>query len=134
MWFGNKDAASVLIDNGAQLEARDHDGLTPFLCAVQSGQTECVNLLLESGADTGVRDKHMRNCLHLAVRKEQESVVKLLISKAGTKLMNHPDDEVRTPLHYAAVAYNVKVRLQGKLRGWENVLFELRSERVNART
>ena len=51
----------------------------------------------------------MRNCLHLAVKKEWEMVLKSLIKETGTKLLNLPDDEDRTPLHYAAVTTNVKV-------------------------
>ena len=56
------------------------------------------------------RDKKMRSCLHLAVQKEREMVLELLLRETGTEIVNLPDWSDRTPLHYAAMTTDVKVR------------------------
>jgi ankyrin repeat protein len=73
---------------------------------------ECGRLLLEYGTDISTLDNEGKCCLHLAVEKRQENMVALLLqNKARSKLINHcePGKE-RTPLHYAAIAANTKVK------------------------
>ncbi|KAI4519562.1 hypothetical protein K525DRAFT_164213, partial [Schizophyllum commune Loenen D] len=45
-------AARVLLDGGAEIDARDISQLTPVLHAVLMGHQEAVELLLIRGADT----------------------------------------------------------------------------------
>lgn len=40
----------LLIDRGAQLDARTRDGLTPMHTAARSGHTNVVQVLLNAGA------------------------------------------------------------------------------------
>ena len=47
----------LLLDNGADIEARDEEGDTPLMRAASHGQTEVFKLLLERGAKTRIRDK-----------------------------------------------------------------------------
>lgn len=41
---------SLLIDKGANYEAKTRDGLTPLHCAARSGHDTVVDMLLEKGA------------------------------------------------------------------------------------
>ena len=45
---------------GAEVDARDQDGMTPLLLAAQRGHLEMVRLLLAAGADVGARDRQGR--------------------------------------------------------------------------
>jgi uncharacterized protein len=47
----------LLLDSGADVEARDEEGDTPLVRAASYGQTETFNLLLERGGKINVRDK-----------------------------------------------------------------------------
>lgn len=54
-----------LLKNGAQLDSRDENGMTPFLLAVSSGNEDAVRFLLDRGVDVNERDNLGRNGLHL---------------------------------------------------------------------
>ena len=49
--FGHVDAARYLIESGANLEAKNSDGVTPLIVAAFFGHTDIVRLLIHSGAD-----------------------------------------------------------------------------------
>ena len=85
--------------------------MTPFLCAVTAGHTDCACLLVEYGADIMAMDNQGRSCLHLAVESEQEEIVAFLLKKKGgcQLLKRHEPKQERTPLHCAAITGNVKV-------------------------
>jgi ankyrin repeat protein len=48
----------VLLDSGADLEARDEEGETPLIRAASYGQTDIFRLLLQRGANLNARDKN----------------------------------------------------------------------------
>ena len=47
----NKEMISLLLENGADIEAKDHDGFTAIFHAIDSESLEMVKLLIERGAD-----------------------------------------------------------------------------------
>ena len=47
---GNTEEVELLLDRGANIEAKDIDGHTPLLLAAKWGKTETVELLLNRGA------------------------------------------------------------------------------------
>ena len=108
--FGNPECIELLLKNTVSIDSSDVDGMTPFLCAVAAGHTNCAKMLLESGADIAARDKHQRCCVHLAVENDKEDVLKLLLERYGSGIINFPDVHERTPLHYAASSINIRVR------------------------
>ena len=87
--------------------------MTPFLCSVAAGHTNCAKLLLESGADIAARDKYQRCCIHLAVENDKADVLKMLLQRSGPGLCNVPDMHERTALHYAA-ALSSKTAVRAK--------------------
>jgi len=86
--------------------------MTPFLCAVAAGHTNCAKMLLESGADIAARDKYQRCCVHLAVENDKGDVLKMLLQRSGPGLCNVPDMHERTVLHYAASSAKTGVRVK----------------------
>ena len=113
--FGNPECIELLLKNSASIDSSDVDGMTPFLCAVAAGHTNCAKMLLESGADIAARDKYQRCCVHLAVQNDREDVLKFLLERCGSGIINVPDVHERTALHYAASSTNIRVR-QAKFR------------------
>ena len=66
---------------GANIEARDVDGMTPLHEAAYSGNAESINMLLDKGANARVQDKTERTPSDYA--KENE---KLINTKAYWRL------------------------------------------------
>jgi hypothetical protein len=54
--FGQAKAASLLIENGANINARNNDGATALLVAAFFCRTETVRLLLSRGADVNAKN------------------------------------------------------------------------------
>jgi ankyrin repeat protein len=55
-----------LLDNGANVNARDEDGKTPLLYAVSKCNIERARLLLSFGANSLCTDRHQNHVLHVA--------------------------------------------------------------------
>ena len=84
--------------------------MTPSLSAVSAGHLDCAKLLLDSGANVNSRDMHQRCCLHLAVENKKLDMLMILLSGTGNELVNVGDQMDRTPLHYATLVDDVKVK------------------------
>ncbi|MCY3538150.1 MAG: ankyrin repeat domain-containing protein [Cyanobacteria bacterium MAG IRC4_bin_6] len=54
------EVIKVLVDGGADLNARNEDGLTPLHVATQERNPEVVKMLLDAGADPKARDSEGR--------------------------------------------------------------------------
>ena len=75
---GDFDSVKFLLQNGANLNAKNSLGDTALSCAVQfleSSSTEIVKLLLESGADMNTRNERCETPLLLATKMNAEKVV-----------------------------------------------------------
>ena len=107
--FGNPACVELLLRNSAARDPKDINGMTPFLCAVAAGQTKCVEVLLDCGADIAARDNFQRSCIHLAVENKREDVLKILLERSESGLINVPDMHERTALHYAVSSSKIRV-------------------------
>lgn len=65
--FTKVETVQLLIENGADVTARDEACVTPLHLASSQGSLETVQLLIESGADVAARDTSNRTPLHLAL-------------------------------------------------------------------
>lgn len=110
--FGNSDAIKCLWNQGATVEIQDVHKLTPFLYAIAAGHSACACMLVEYGADILQVDNNGKSCLHVAIENEREDLVAFILEKkAGKQLINkYEPGKEWTPLHYAAMAGNIKVR------------------------
>lgn len=71
--------AVILLERGADIEAKTNYGRTPLHEAVYYGSTDVCELLLEYGADINAKDKKGFTPLHLAVGDGRDWLVELLL-------------------------------------------------------
>lgn len=76
---GFTDIARVLIDSGADVNWIDGEGVTPLILAAFKNHLELVQLLLDHGADTTVRDQWDRTALDYALRRGEEDAIAQLL-------------------------------------------------------
>jgi ankyrin repeat protein len=76
----------LLLEKGAELEARDDRGRTPLLWAAENGHEAVMKLLVSRDAKLETRDNHGRIELSIATGRGYEAVVGLLLLKNNAKL------------------------------------------------
>ncbi|KAE8330619.1 ankyrin repeat-containing domain protein [Aspergillus sergii] len=72
-------AVLLLLDNKADIEARDIYSGTPLCCAAKHGHASMVKILLERGANPEAKDMHGLTPLSLALANNHEAAVLLLL-------------------------------------------------------
>ncbi|GFN79748.1 ankyrin [Plakobranchus ocellatus] len=118
------EITNLLIQAGANLEARDDDGQTPLLAAAYTGEADVINVLLKSGADMKATDNDGNSALHMMVmgprsskRKPQEETMRLFAFQC-----NEINKKGMTPLMSAAQGRQTKaVKILLNL-GAENII------------
>jgi ankyrin repeat protein len=73
----------VLLDAGADVDARQHGGYTPLMEAALQGNEEMVRALLDAGADPTLTDDGGRNSIQFARAEGHIDVAELLDAAAG---------------------------------------------------
>jgi ankyrin repeat protein/predicted DNA-binding WGR domain protein len=109
-WQGKADAATLLLDAGAEIDATTADGRTPLAMAAEKDRAELVELLLERGAAI---DGGRFTALMAAARGNHEAIVqRLLDAGADPTREGTSKDSVRamTALDHARAAGAAKAR------------------------
>lgn len=83
VFLQNEAIVELLLEKGANIEAKDGQTLTPLLSAVHYGGEQMVKLLLEKGADIEAKDNNGQTPLSSAVHYRGEQIVKLLLRKGA---------------------------------------------------
>jgi ankyrin repeat protein len=104
---GNIQAVKALVGQGANVEDKTSDGLSPFLLACTQNNTELMTFLSSSKADMSVTDNSKKTALHLACNTGHAAVVQWLLDKGFN--VNDVDGETRTPLHLACSKGNLQI-------------------------
>ena len=103
----DKALVEMLIERGAEVDAKDDWGTTPLFSAARTGNAGAAEALIAHGADINVRDKSGRTPLLLAVggnnvselSKSRVELVAMLVEHGAD--VNAPNNSRYTPLHVA---------------------------------
>lgn len=98
---GMRLAMDYCLEHGSSINGLDSLGWSPLLVATNLGRTSVVAYLLEKGAEVDQITKNgdKRTPLHIAVRRNDSEMVKLLLANGAS--INWQDSQGQTPLDYA---------------------------------
>ena len=97
---GDINTLSRLLNEGADIDAKDETDWTPLLLAAYMGHIEVVRLLLGKGADIDAKNNYGDTSLHKAASYDHIKVVRLLLGKGAD--VNAKNTDGQTPLHSPA--------------------------------
>src|SRR5262245_17024121 len=85
---GHLQAARLLLDRGAKVDAADGEGVTPLVLAAYRGHTDVVKLLLERGAYVNAQERRngLSSLSHAVGRGDKELVAVLVAHGADPSL------------------------------------------------
>ena len=98
--FNAVETATLLIERGAAVNAKDDDGDTPLHLAAWNNAVATATLLVERGAAVNAKDNDGYTPLYHAARKNAVATATLLVERGAA--VNAKDNDGYTPLHYAA--------------------------------
>ncbi|XP_045476589.1 poly [ADP-ribose] polymerase tankyrase-2-like [Harmonia axyridis] len=102
------EVTRILIEHGANLEARDVGGETALFHAVRFGKIQQMRKLIQYGANVNSRNYSSETLLHVVCASCSDhnhlEVCGLLLSAGSDP--NAVDERGRTPLHYLATGYD----------------------------
>eukprot|EP00903_Cladosiphon_okamuranus_P020544 g18857.t1 len=110
-----KDIVDLLVDVGANIEARDEDSMTPLSRAASDVNIGAVRALVTHGAEINARDEECNTPLHRAVRKYDEEdrsvaeVIDFLLRSGADEALTNNDG--KTP---AEVAHQILVDIDSR--------------------
>ncbi|KAL1909321.1 hypothetical protein Sste5344_004950 [Sporothrix stenoceras] len=99
-YFGHDSVVKLLLEKGADVEAKAEDGRTPLSYAAAEEHEAVARLLFEKGADIEAKAYHNWTPLFFAADGGHEAVTRLLLEKGAD--VEAKDDYGRTPLFFAA--------------------------------
>lgn len=92
--FGRRDVVEHLLENGANVHAKDDGGLIPLHNACSFGHAEVVQLLLKHGADPNARDNWNYTPLHEAAIKGKVDVCIVLLQHGADAGIRNTDGKI----------------------------------------
>ena len=109
---GNPKVVRLLLEHGADVNSKAHVISTPLHSVFESGmhlelRLEVAQVLLEHGADPGVRSFTGKDSFYMALELGHQGLVQLLLKHGADP--NTRDDKGRTLLHVASKLGNTEV-------------------------
>ncbi|CAB3375876.1 myotrophin-like [Cloeon dipterum] len=74
--YGQLEVIKYLVSRGADVNAKDKHGITALLAAIWEGHTDCVKLLLESGASPQGETPDGSSYIEAAEKEEIKALLK----------------------------------------------------------
>ncbi|ROT68231.1 putative transient receptor potential cation channel subfamily A member 1-like isoform X2 [Penaeus vannamei] len=129
---GHPEVVKVLLEHGAEVEARNTSLWTPLDCASAKGHVYCVHLLLDYDAPLDPLDKTKTTPLQLAAREGHVAVTKLLLERGAS--LSACDSNGRNALEQAIAAGRRDVCMAIiKSSEWETGMRNVRLDKKNRR-
>ena len=94
---GHLDVARAVIEAGADVNAKDNEGLTPLYMCALGGHLEVARALIEAGADVNAKKDNGVTPLHMCAYTGHLEVSRALIEKGAD--VNAKEDDGVTPLY-----------------------------------
>jgi len=98
---GEVEAITRLLDDCAEVDQANEEGITALLFACAGGHVEAARLLLDKGADVHRRAGSGHTCLNVACYCGHVEVVQLLLDNGAVADLNVADEDGGTPQAYA---------------------------------
>ena len=76
---GHIDCLRVLLDAGADVNAKNEDGNTSLIYSAKKGHTDCLSALLDAGADVNAKDKNGVTSLMYSARNGHSDCLRALL-------------------------------------------------------
>ena len=105
---GHVDVVQVLIDAGADIDAKNNMGRSPLFWAWKRGKLDIVKVLVKAGADVCVTDNKGDTCLSLTAANGRTETVRYLVGLPEVDV-NIADEKDFTALHSAVDEGHVDV-------------------------
>ena len=124
---GSVAGARKAIGNGADVNARDDEGMTPLLYAVWEGHKRIVELLFAKGADASLKNSDGQTPLDLAIEYDDTAIIKILRRHQEPKTPPHLAYSNGQLIIDATVGRRYRVLYSSDLKTWqvlETVTFE----------
>ncbi len=90
---GHREIVELLLDRGADINARANYNRTALHLAAERGHREIVELLLDRGADINIRTNYNRTALHIAALWGNREIAELLLDR-GADIKIRDDDNL----------------------------------------
>ena len=107
LFFNLSEKAILLLNNGADVNAKGYDSETPLHAAASNHASEIAALLLKNGAEVNAKDNDGETPLHEAAWSHASEVAALLLKNDAE--VNVKDNDGETPLHEAAWSHASEV-------------------------
>ena len=128
-----REIRQLISDFGCKaVEEREPSGLPPVMRAIFEGQTECLKLLVDAGADLTARDPEKWSCLHVAAAMDDVEAAEFIVTsceKGVVYLTQSRNIDGERPIDLAESVEMVRILVQGDLRE-----FRLETESVGQET
>ncbi|EAY11074.1 hypothetical protein TVAG_044980 [Trichomonas vaginalis G3] len=105
--FNIPSLCEYFLSNGANINAKDRDGITNLHFAVERECIEIVEFLISRGANINEKDNLGKSILHYTANNFNKELAELLLSHGAN--VNEKDDHGRTSLYWAVYYKNKEI-------------------------
>uniref|UniRef100_A0A3P8UMY9 Ankyrin repeat and SOCS box containing 3 n=1 Tax=Cynoglossus semilaevis TaxID=244447 RepID=A0A3P8UMY9_CYNSE len=108
VYKGHSDIVRLLV-NLCDVEASSTMEITPLYVAAHYGQVECLQILINAGANVNVQVNSMATPLFIATQEDHHQCVDLLLAHGADPNMVCDSESLRLPIHTASEFGHIQV-------------------------